>query len=1039
MKKTIYLSAMFLSFLILGLFFSAYDHFQPAFASESGAHENGDSNIQEISQEFFHGNSISTIFVKRNIAFTLSSFGLILFDMSNPEQPQLLGSWGNQLSWTHDQRNFVIQDDFVYIVDRSSGFFVIDVSDSTNPQLCSFYALSGFFTGPVDIALNKDVAIIAARRSGLLIFDVRNPYDPQLIGSYTKLNDALAVKTNQNIAYTLDLASGLVVLDLSEPTSPTYLAHSKTTYTPATFTIDTKNNHAYVVLLESGIDIIDLSNPLNPQVIHNFQPAEYLYDLAIVDAMAYILGDDPAEIQTMDISDPYHPFKINAFPTDGSCIDIHIADGIGYIAHGSAGIKIIDFRDPTEYKLINEFFQGNATNDLALHQSYLYLAKEHGGLQILDVRNAIAPMNLGDFPIGDFIERIKIKDNVLYVLLFNTKIELYDLGNDPLRPQFLSQIYLTADSDDFDTDGNYLFWAKDFRGVHIYNIKDKRNPKWIGEIETKDKAYGVHLDSATLYVAVYNAGLQIFNVADPYSPRELGAYNSQGKGYDVTAKNDHAFLAVDTGLEIINVENPALPYSVFRFDGLQKAQRLYLSDNYLSLSCYQHGIYIFDITEPDNPALAGSYNTPGVALNITNINDISYVADRFTLGIYQLNYQPINISFTIAGKINYFSNQHPMTNLAIQLIGTSMTRVDSTDENGNFRFEKLESGNYVVKPLSTSTGKQAITPYDASLILQNDVGLIELLPIQKIAADVTGNGEVTAYDASFVLQYCVGLTDNFPVNKGLAFVPNNFDMNDSNWNHAPDSIVFGNLSGDMLDQHFNGVIVGDVSGNWQANPLKSGNSTLEMVAKLPITITANTKIIPVHIISNEQFASARIHFELIKNAGVKDIFPGALLSHALFAANITDHTADFVFAAHQPIQDSGEIILLAIETLNDSLGLSDVLASINIELDEKEVIVIWSQLADVTNARPSHYVLEQNYPNPFNHQTLIRFQLPTDDKVRLEIYNLNGQKISTVIDDFFAAGSYAISFHATELQSGIYWYCLTSERVKHAKKMIVVK
>jgi len=56
-----------------------------------------------------------------------------------------------------------------------------------------------------------------------------------------------------------------------------------------------------------------------------------------------------------------------------------------------------------------------------------------------------------------------------------------------------------------------------------------------------------------------------------------------------------------------------------------------------------------------------------------------------------------------------------------------------------------------------------VNSLDASLILRNVVGAIELSDDQRLKADVTGNGEVTAYDAYLVLQFTVGLIDVFPV------------------------------------------------------------------------------------------------------------------------------------------------------------------------------------------------------------------------------------------------------------------------------------
>jgi hypothetical protein len=72
---------------------------------------------------------------------------------------------------------------------------------------------------------------------------------------------------------------------------------------------------------------------------------------------------------------------------------------------------------------------------------------------------------------------------------------------------------------------------------------------------------------------------------------------------------------------------------------------------------------------------------------------------------------------------------------------------------------------YPLKPGDVSCNG-FVTAYDASLVLQHVVGLIELCPFQQEAADVTGNGTVTALDAALILQYTVGLITQFPVQQG---------------------------------------------------------------------------------------------------------------------------------------------------------------------------------------------------------------------------------------------------------------------------------
>lgn len=93
---------------------------------------------------------------------------------------------------------------------------------------------------------------------------------------------------------------------------------------------------------------------------------------------------------------------------------------------------------------------------------------------------------------------------------------------------------------------------------------------------------------------------------------------------------------------------------------------------------------------------------------------------------------------------------------------------------------------------------------------------------------------------------------------------------------------------------------------------------------------------------------------------------------------------------------------------------------------------------------PTGYVLEQNYPNPFNPTTNIVFSIPQTEKVTLTIYNMLGQKIATVLDGSFLAGTHVVTWNGRDglgrqLPSGVYFYRLSTSRFSEARKMVLLK
>ena len=93
---------------------------------------------------------------------------------------------------------------------------------------------------------------------------------------------------------------------------------------------------------------------------------------------------------------------------------------------------------------------------------------------------------------------------------------------------------------------------------------------------------------------------------------------------------------------------------------------------------------------------------------------------------------------------------------------------------------------------------------------------------------------------------------------------------------------------------------------------------------------------------------------------------------------------------------------------------------------------------------PSEFILEQNYPNPFNPTTVIRYSIPLNDNhdseiVSLIIYDILGNKVATLVNKRQEAGNYKVQFDASNLASGIYLYKLQMGKLKHSKKMILLR
>jgi len=114
-----------------------------------------------------------------------------------------------------------------------------------------------------------------------------------------------------------------------------------------------------------------------------------------------------------------------------------------------------------------------------------------------------------------------------------------------------------------------------------------------------------------------------------------------------------------------------------------------------------------------------------------------------------------------------------------------------------------------------------------------------------------------------------------------------------------------------------------------------------------------------------------------------------------------------------------------LRNLADTMSFNFQVTSIPTGVNDKNVV--------------SNFNLEQNYPNPFNPSTHIVFNLDKPSFVNLSVYNLAGQKVSTVVNKHLTSGSYNINYNAEGLSSGVYLYRLSVDGKTFSRKMMLEK
>lgn len=117
----------------------------------------------------------------------------------------------------------------------------------------------------------------------------------------------------------------------------------------------------------------------------------------------------------------------------------------------------------------------------------------------------------------------------------------------------------------------------------------------------------------------------------------------------------------------------------------------------------------------------------------------------------------------------------------------------------------------------------------------------------------------------------------------------------------------------------------------------------------------------------------------------------------------------------------------------------NIIAVPNFNSNSVDFIPIVPSSVEEKNTSPLKFNLDQNYPNPFNPSTIISWQSPVSGWQSLKVYNLLGNEVSVLINEYCPAGEYEIEFNAGNLPSGVYFYQLKAGKYQETKKLILLR
>ncbi len=289
---------------------------------------------------------------------------------------------------------------------------------------------------------------------------------PELVGTYNSSDHAWDVSVSNGYAYMAGYDTGLAIIDVSDPSSPSLLGQY---YTSQAFDVQVIGQYAYVADGTSGLRIIDVSSPASPALTGTYD-TDYASGAFFAGNYAYV-ADHSLGLRIINVVNPAHPIHISSYNTSGTSCAVHVIGAYAYLADGYRGLQIINVASPASPTLVSTCDTPSYARGVYVSGNYAYVADKDSGLQIIDVSNPASPNLVGSYDTPGSSYDVEVASNLAFVADYES-------------------------------------------GLQIIDVSTPANPTLVGFYDTPGKAQGVYYLKGYAYVADGQSGLQIILVDD---------------------------------------------------------------------------------------------------------------------------------------------------------------------------------------------------------------------------------------------------------------------------------------------------------------------------------------------------------------------------------------------------------------------------------------------------------------------------------------------------------------------------------------------
>jgi hypothetical protein len=608
-------------------------------------------------------------------------------------------------------KDIMIQDNLAYVAVERGGLMIFNISNLEEPVLLGSYYETGLTSG---VFVREDVVFVADGTNGLLILNVSNPVAPFKIGEYSRTTYRVFVENNY--AYIRSPYDALLILNITDLSSPSKISEDEylgfreiyikdgIMFLPrltSTFIVNVTNStNQEIITILSDTNVCAIQNEFlittgesKRLVIYNLTTLPTLtvvanYTLPLHGTAKYITTNDDfafigstEEIMKIDITEITNPINISKitnlnwyYDVDSNWISRKLTTlnnsnkrEILLFTDYQRGLFIYNSSKTEENSLIGFLECGMRAELIAAKGEFVYIISRvewpyyPAQLEIYTFIDS-SLQKISNYLVNSSIWDFYIDDGFVF-LVTATGIDVVDISN-PTNPTRISYYYHCSGfypnwNMFYDSEQKYIYLCGDSNGLLIINASNLTDLTLISQVSNFQgyliRAFDVYIKDDIAFVADGQlfGGFGLVDVSDPKNPEVL-KYVPLNRGIiGIIVESNFAYLTSESHtLEIFDVSDVSTPIKHSEFDNYGISQGRFVLHNNIFYLAQLTNLTLINITDSSYPNLLGYIRNPLSGLYVDVFIDESqmYLACAWTgLEVWNLpnSHQPVNLIKTI--------------------------------------------------------------------------------------------------------------------------------------------------------------------------------------------------------------------------------------------------------------------------------------------------------------------------------------------------------------------------------------------------------